>query len=281
MENIFNTTLDISNVDETMIEDLNLNDYGSLDVEIKEPHLKLSTKEFLEALKIAKSTISSNSKDLISRSALLKVEGGVLYLYCTDFESKAEIERIIAEYNKDKVEEKTNIYKWENKDNNIFHNIVITIDKNDAENKYNVKHFNNEDIANYTKYIEESTNNELKEYDIKVKVSNMKKEVINKSDARSYDTLWPTIDKLGYNTYQKGFIYTTNNYIITLTYTSNQEIKNDDETFTSIKNSFQIKDESIKQESFLDSKTNRIILTAVILGLIGVIISLIIQKKHN
>lgn len=181
----------------------------------------------------------------------------------------------------DTVEEKTNIYKWENKDNNIFHNIVITIDKNDAENKYNVKHFNNEDIANYTKYIEESTNNELKEYDIKVKVSNMKKEVINKNDALSYDTLWPTIDKLGYNTYQKGFIYTTNNYIITLTYTSNQEIKNDDETFTSIKNSFQIKDESIKQESFLDSKTNRIILTAVILGLIGVIISLIIPKKHN
>ena len=86
MENIFNTTLDISNVDETMIEDLNLNDYGSLDVEIKEPHLKLSTKEFLEALKIAKSTISSSSKDLISRSALLKVEGGVLYLYCTDFD---------------------------------------------------------------------------------------------------------------------------------------------------------------------------------------------------
>lgn len=181
----------------------------------------------------------------------------------------------------DKVEEKTNIYKWENKDNNIFHNIVITIDKNDAENKYNVKHFNNEDIANYTKYIEESTNNELKEYDIKVKVSNMKKEVINKSDALSYDTLWPTIDKLGYDTYQKGFICTTNNYIITLTYTSNQEIKNDDETLTNIKNSFQIKDESIKQESFLDSKTNRIILTAVILGLIGVIISLIIPKKHN
>lgn len=181
----------------------------------------------------------------------------------------------------DKVEEKTNIYKWENKDNNIFHNIVITIDKNDAQNKYNVKHFNNEDIANYTKYIEESTNNELKEYDIKVKVSNMKKEVINKSDALSYDTLWPTIDKLGYDTYQKGFIYTTNKYIITLTYTSNQEIKNDDETLTNIKNSFQIKDESIKQESFLDSKTNRIILTAVILGLIGVIISLIIPKKHN
>lgn len=181
----------------------------------------------------------------------------------------------------DKVEEKTNIYKWENKDNNIFHNIVITIDKNDAQNKYNVKHFNNEDIANYTKYIEESTNNELKEYDIKVKVSNMKKEVINKSDALSYDTLWPTIDKLGYDTYQKGFIYTTNKYIITLTYTSNQEIKNDDETLTNIKNSFQIKDESIKQESFLDSKTNRIILTAAILGLIGIIISLIIPKKHN
>ena len=37
----------------------------------------------------------------------------------------------VSEFVEDKVEEKTNIYKWENKDNNIFHNIVITIDKND------------------------------------------------------------------------------------------------------------------------------------------------------
>ena len=56
----------------------------------------------------------------------------------------------------DKVEEKTNIYKWENKDNNIFHNIVVTVDNNSSENKYNIKHFNDEDISNYTKYIEES-----------------------------------------------------------------------------------------------------------------------------
>ena len=86
MENIFDTTLDISSVDDTMIEELNLNDYGSLDVEIKEPHMKISTKEFSEALKIAKSVLSSNSKDLISRSVLLKIENGVLYLYCTDFD---------------------------------------------------------------------------------------------------------------------------------------------------------------------------------------------------
>ena len=181
----------------------------------------------------------------------------------------------------DKVEEKTNIYKWENKDNNIFHNIVVTVDNNSSENKYNIKHFNDEDISNYTKYIEESINNELKEFDIKVNVSNMKKETLNNNDILSYNTMWPTMNSLGYNTYQKGYIYTTNKYIVTLTYTSNSEINDNDETLSNIKNSFQIKDESIKQESFLDSKTNRIILTAVILGLIGVIISLIIPKKHN
>lgn len=181
----------------------------------------------------------------------------------------------------DKVEEKSNIYKWENKDNNIFHNIVVTIDKNNQNEKYNIKHFNNDDITNYTKYIEESINNELKEYNIEVKVSNMKKETINKYDTLSYDTTWPTMDSLGYNTYQKGYIYTTNNYIVTLTYTSNTEIKTDDQTLTNLINSFQIKDDAIKQESFLDSKTNRIIVTALVIGIIGVIISLLIPKKHK
>ena len=89
----------------------------------------------------------------------------------------------------DKVEEKTNIYKWESKDNNIFHNIVVTVDNNSSENKYNIKHFNDEDISNYTKYIEESINNELKEFDIKVNVSNMKKETLNNNDILSYNTM--------------------------------------------------------------------------------------------
>ena len=101
----------------------------------------------------------------------------------------------------DKVEEKTNIYKWENKDNNIFHNIVVTVDNNSSENKYNIKHFNDEDISNYTKYIEESINNELKEFGIKVNVSNMKKETLNNNDILSYNTMWPTMNSLGYNTY--------------------------------------------------------------------------------
>lgn len=181
----------------------------------------------------------------------------------------------------DKVEEKTNIYKWENKDNNIFHNIVITVDNNSSENKYNIKHFNDEDISNYTKYIEESINNELKEFDIKVNVSNMKKETLNNNDILSYNTMWPTMNSLGYNTYQKGYIYTTNKYIVTLTYTSNSEINDNDETLSNIKNGFQIKDENIKQESFLDNKTNRIIITALLISVIGAIISLLIPKKHK
>ena len=50
---------------------------------------------------------------------------------------------------------------------------------------------------------------------------------------------------------------------------------------SNIKNSFQIKDENIKQESFLDNKTNRIIITALLIGVIGAIISLLIPKKHK
>ena len=51
--------------------------------------------------------------------------------------------------------------------------------------------------------------------------------------------MWPTMNSLGYNTYQKGYIYTTNKYIVTLTYTSNSEINDNDETLSNIKNSFQ------------------------------------------
>ncbi len=181
----------------------------------------------------------------------------------------------------EKVEDKSNIYKWENEDNDIFHNIVITIDDNNNEDKFNVKNFTDKDITSYTKYIEDNINNELSEYNIKVNTSNMKKETINNYDVLSYNTTWPTQESLGYDTYQKGYVYTTNKYIITLTYTSNNEIKDNDEALTKIINSFQINDEAIEEESFLYTKGARIIITALLLGVIGAIISLIIPKKHK
>lgn len=178
----------------------------------------------------------------------------------------------------EKIEDESNVYKWENKNNDVFHNIIITVDKNNSENKYNIEYFDSEDIKNYSKYIEESINNELKEFNIKVSVSDMKKEIINNKTTLTYNTSWPTKNDLGYDTYQKGYIYTTNNYIITLTYTSNEEIKNDDETLNNLINSFKISDNDI-EESFLDNKTNRVIITAIILGIVGAFISILIPKK--
>lgn len=178
----------------------------------------------------------------------------------------------------EKIEDESNVYKWENKNNDVFHNIIITVDKNNSENKYNIEYFDSEDIKNYSKYIEESINNELKEFNIKVSVSDMKKETINNKTTLTYNTSWPTKNDLGYDTYQKGYIYTTNNYIITLTYTSNEEIKNDDETLNNLINSFKISDNDI-EESFLDNKTNRVIITAIILGIVGAFISILIPKK--
>ena len=79
-------------------------------------------------------------------------------------------------------------------------------------------------MTNYKKYLEESFNNALTEYDLKIEVSNIKKENINDLTALSYDVLWPTKESIGYDTYQKGYSFTTNKYVIMFTYSSNKEI---------------------------------------------------------
>lgn len=164
----------------------------------------------------------------------------------------------------------SSLYKWTKDDNYI----TITISNN--TNKYDILRYTDKNIKEYEKYIEDSINKELEEYNIKVDVQNVKKDKINNRNCIVYDTIWPTKESTGYNTYQRGYTYTTNKYIIMLTYSSNKELDNNEE-ITNLINSFNILDDEIV---YNDKYKYRImIVIAVIFGLIGFTISAIIKKR--
>jgi hypothetical protein len=96
--------------------------------------------------------------------------------------------------------------------------------------------------------------------------------MINNNYALTYSVYWPSVDVIGKNTYQKGSIYTTEKYILTLVYCSYDEIKDDDETYNSILNSLTIKDDYL-----YDGKKNLI----SIIIIIGIIIGIITYAKEK
>lgn len=130
-------------------------------------------------------------------------------------------------------------YKWSN-DNNY---VSISIVSNTAL-KYNIEAYTEKDIENQKKYIEENINNSLKEYKIKVNVTDINKVLLNNNYVLKYSVYWPTKDITGNDTYQIGNVFTTQKYIITILYSSNNEI--DNEEYSSIINSFTIKDKISK-----------------------------------
>lgn len=170
---------------------------------------------------------------------------------------------------KEEINEKS-LYKW-TKDNNY---ITITIDDN--TNKYDILRYTDDDMKKYEEHIENSINEQLKEYNIKVDVRNVKKDKINNRNCIVYDTVWPTKESTGYDTYQKGYTFTTNNYIIMLTYSSDTELT-DNEELNNIINSFTILDSEIVYST--ESKYKIMIILAVIAGIIGYIVSAIFKKR--
>lgn len=170
---------------------------------------------------------------------------------------------------KEEINEKK-LYKW-TKDNNY---ITITIDDN--TNKYDILRYTDDDMKKYEEHIENSINEQLKEYNIKVDVKNVKKDKINNRNCIVYDTVWPTKESTGYDTYQKGYTFTTNNYIIMLIYSSDTELT-DNEELNNIINSFTILDSEIVYST--ESKYKIMIILAVIAGIIGYIVSAIFKKR--
>ena len=164
-----------------------------------------------------------------------------------------------------------NIYKWINTENN-HEDIVITFTTNDGKA---IKNYTENDIKDYQKYIEDEINNQLKNYNITISVNNTKKEIINDIYCISYETLWPVKNSIGYNIYQKGYTFSSENYVYVYTFTSDNELSNNE----AIKN-------TINSFKFLDKKINNNIRIKLLLivgitgGIIGYIVKAI-KKKHN
>lgn len=169
-------------------------------------------------------------------------------------------------------------YKWIDTKSQNNDYIVITVTKNDSENKYDIKKYTDKNINEYETYLEEEINNQLKEYNLKVDVKNIKKETLNDLDTITYDVVWPTKESTGYNINQKGYAFTSENYIYVYTFSSDSDLTNN-ETLKSTINSFQILDNPIESKGILDNKLLFSLIIGVSIGLIGFIISIIIKRR--
>ncbi len=163
-----------------------------------------------------------------------------------------------------------NTYKWD-KENNY---IAITV-SNNSETKYNIKYYTDEDIENQKNYIEKRINEGLAKYNIKSTVSNIRKDNIDDIYFIEYDLYLPSKKAIGYDTYQKGRIYSLDKYLITLIYNNDSQIK--EEEYNTFINSFTIKDIAI------DTKIKRLIIAAIVIGVVSGIIGYFVslkKKKH-
>ena len=168
---------------------------------------------------------------------------------------------------------KTNVYKWE-KGNDY---IAITISDNTTL-QYNVETFTDEDLNNQKVYLEDGINKGLEKYNLKAEVSNLVKVKNDKSTYLEYDVYYPSKKTTGYDTYQKGRMYTTAKYITTVIYNSDKEITEENKNYKSIMDSFIIIDKEINTGV---SNSSKIIISIITFGLfIGLIISLIKNKKQ-
>lgn len=171
--------------------------------------------------------------------------------------------------------ETPNIYVWQDKKSE--NNITITLQENTEENTINIEEYTEKDLINYKDYLTTSLNKELEEYEVTVEVTNVKKEKINNYTAIEYDSMWPTKESIGYNFYQKGYIFTTKNYVVSLTFGSSKEITDETEFYKNAINSLTINDNKIEKE-----KNNTyiyiVVAVGVISGIVGYIISAIKKK---
>lgn len=168
-------------------------------------------------------------------------------------------------------------YKWISNDSKNNDNIIITVSNNQKDNKYNIENYTDENINEYEKYLEDEINKQLEEYKIKVDVKNVKKDTLNDMQTVSYDVIWPTKESTGYDIYQKGYAFTTENYIYVYTYSSDSELTNNEDFKTTL-NSFKTLDKVIEDDTFLKNKWK----FALVIGGFGGIVAFFISalKKH-
>lgn len=168
-----------------------------------------------------------------------------------------------------------NVYTWTNKTTNDIPNIVITISNNNKNKLQNIKDYTSKDIDNYKLSLENKYNNELSKYNINTSITTIKKKNINNIPSIYYETYYNTLDYYGYDIYQYNYTFTTNNYITSITYTTNKN-ENKLESFI---NTFKIKDSIIKDKSFFEYKKNKILILLLSIGLLILLIFELLLRK--
>ena len=155
-------------------------------------------------------------------------------------------------------ETKDNIYKW-TKDKEY---ISITISDNTSN--YNIREYTDEDLKRQKTYLESIYSNRLQDYNMTTDVSEVERSTVNDYSILVYNVYWPSKDLTGYNIYQKGAVYTTQNYIYTILISNDSEITDDE--FYGLLKTFELKDEEFPYRSKL---TPIILIGGTILGVIG------------
>lgn len=188
-----------------------------------------------------------------------------VYAYENDY-FKIEIPET---YNKEDLKSKTE-FRWSN--NKKYLLIIVNDNK---ELKYDVEAYTDEDINNQKEYLETKMNEGLSKYNIKIEVTDIKK--INKDETYylEYDVFYPSKNITGYDMYQKGRMYTTNNYIITTLFSSDEKL-DDNKEYEDIINTFSIKDTKVVN---IDIKAY--IITVIIIGFVLGIIGFLISNKKR
>ena len=173
----------------------------------------------------------------------------------------------------------THVFAYENKFFKVeLPDSYITISDN-TKLKYNVVEFKDEDLVTQKEYLEKGINDGLKKYEITAEVSNINKVTKNNTTYLEYDVFYPSKDITGYDTYQKGRMYTTNKYITTVIFNSDKEIKEDNQEYQNIMNSLTILDSNIVIKTItIKDYIIAIVSVGIIAGIIGAIIS---QKKKK
>ena len=161
-----------------------------------------------------------------------------------------------------------NIYSWQK--DNVFINVVI----NENKDKYDINDFNDNDLKKQKDYIIDSYKNELSKYQLVPTINYIKVIKDNKISYLEYELFFDSKDTIGHNVYQKGRLYTSNNYVYTLTYDTENEFNDND---INILNSFKVKDTYLKNINY----KVYIFLFILFGGLILLIDYLINKKRHS
>ena len=196
-----------------------------------------------------------------------------LFLFITNIKAyENEIFKInISEDYKLEEQEKENNYKWI-KDNKY---ISISVSDN-SELKYNITKFTDEDLQKQKEYLEGSINENLSKYNITSEVKEIK--LSEDKTTLTYDIYYPSKDTIGYDIYQRGKMYTTTHYILTIIYNSDEEIKDDNQEYINLINSLIILDDPIKEPNPM---IKYYLLGGIVIVVSSFAILLIIKKKHK